>query len=571
MDAATAGTGRIRSSPICLMVRCGPSSRCSSEGKTVDLHFASAWERVADTVPDSDAIVQGQRRVAWSDYESAASRFAGAIEAAGVDTGSKVSLYLWNCPEYMVAQFGTFKNECCPINVNYRYLDDELVYLVDNSDSEILVYHSSLGDRVARVMDKLPNVKAFVEVDDGGDHVAGSVSWDDFMTAEPQPRRDRDPEGRYMLYTGGTTGMPKGVMYENKAFVGGLYSQFEPLGLPVPPPTELDMVPAFAKFIHDAARIVSVPCCPLMHGTGMWVGAMPAHLTGGAVVLLEGRSFDAYELLDLTERESVTRQVIVGDAFARPIAKALEERASAGTLPDVSSVTQVISSGAMWSAEIKRTMTKHMNAVLVDALGSTEGGGYGAVTTDKSGGASTAKFQLADDTLIIDEDGNVIPRGSGGTGLRCSNTAARGYYKDPEKSAATFREIEGGWYVITGDWATHEEDGTITLHGRGSNCINSGGEKIYPEEVEEAMKTHADIDDCYVIGVPDERFGNRIVAVAGTTAAPQPSEDDLRTHLRGRLSGYKIPKQIFLVEDFRRAPNGKADYGWAKEVAEQDV
>ena len=527
---------------------------------------------MADAVPDSDAIVQGDRRVSWSDYEEASSRFAGAIASAGVDVGAKVALYLWNCPEYLVAQFGTFKNECCPINVNYRYLDDELVYLVENSDSEVLVFHTSLGDRVARVMDRLANVKIFVEVDDGDAHVDGAVRWDDFVGgSQPQPRRDRDPEGRYMLFTGGTTGMPKGVMYENNAFVGGLYAQFVPLGLPVPPPTSLDMVGAFAKFIHDVARIVSVPCCPLMHGTGMWVGAMPAHLTGGCVVLLEGRSFDADELLALTEKELVSRIVIVGDAFARPIAKALQAADAAGNSPDVSSATSIISSGAMWSAEIKTIMTTYMDAVLIDALGSTEGGGYGSVQTDKSGGASTAKFQLADDTLIIDEEGVVIPRGSGGTGLLCSHTAARGYYKDPEKSAAAFREIEGGWYVITGDWATHEADGTITLHGRGSNCINSGGEKIYPEEVEEAIKTHDKIDDCYVIGIPDERFGNRIVAVAGCTDPEQPSEDDLRLHLRGSLSGYKIPKQIFVVEEFKRAPNGKADYGWAKEVAEANA
>ncbi|MDG2261355.1 MAG: AMP-binding protein [Actinomycetota bacterium] len=537
----------------------------------MDLHFASAWELVADTVPNSEAIIQGDRRIKWGDYESSAARFAAAIEKAGVDAGSKVSLYLWNCPEYLIAQFGSFKHECCPINVNYRYLDDELVYLVDNSDSEVLVFHSSLGDRVARVMDKLPNIKAFVEVDDGGEHVEGSISWDHFVAVEPQARRDRDPSDRYMLYTGGTTGMPKGVMYENHAFAAQHYAQFDVLNLPVPTPTSLQMIPPFAKFIHDMARMISVPCCPLMHGTGMWVGVMPIHHVGGAVVLLEGRSFDAHELLELTEREGVTRHVIVGDAFARPIAKAMEERAAAGTLPDISSVTQVISSGAMWSAEIKQIMTEHMNAVLVDALGSTEGGGYGAVTTDKSGGASTAKFQPADDTLIIDEDGNVIPRSSGGIGLLCSNTAARGYYKDAQKTAAAFREINGGWYVITGDWATHELDGTITLHGRGSNCINSGGEKIYPEEVEEAMKTHADIDDCYVIGIPDERFGNRIIAVAGCTTAANPSEDELRTYLRGKISGYKIPKQILLVGDFRRAPNGKADYGWAKEIAEQNA
>lgn len=531
----------------------------------MDLHFATAWEAVVDELPEADAIVQGERRLTYADYDDGAARFAAAIEAAGVAPGSNVSLYLYNCPEYLVAQYGTFKHDCGPINVNYRYLDDELVYLVHNSDSRVLVFHTSLGDRVARVKDQLADV-LLVEVDDGGDHVDGAVAFDALLADhEPQPRKERDPQGLYMLYTGGTTGMPKGVMYEQHAFVYRAFDALRALGLPGQVPERMEHIGPFARMMHDNARMVTVPCCPLMHGTGMWVGAMPPLLMGGTVVLLEGRGFDADELLDTIEREGVTRPVIVGDAFARPISRALVARDQAGTLPDLSSVDSVVSSGAMWSAETKETMTRYLNGVLIDALGSTEGGSYGRVDTDRATKGSTAKFQLVPTTRIIDEAGELIEPGSGKRGLLASETPARGYYKDPEKTARTFREIEGRWYVITGDWATAEPDGTITLHGRGSNCINSGGEKIFPEEVEEAIKTHPDIDDCYVIGVDDERFGQRIVAVAGAHGR-QPTESELRDHVRSRLSAYKIPKQVVVVDEVRRAPNGKADYGWAREL-----
>ncbi len=533
----------------------------------MDLHFASAWEAVTDELPDADAIVQGDRRLTYAQYDEQAARFAAAIEAAGVAPGSNVSLYLYNCPEYLVAQYGTFKHDCGPINVNYRYLDDELVYLVENSDSRVLVFHTSLGDRVARVKDRLDVL--LVEVDDGGEHVDGAIGFDELLAGhDPQPRKARDPQGLYMLYTGGTTGMPKGVMYEQHAFVYRLFDALRQLGLPGKVPETLEDIAPFARFMHDNARMVTVPCCPLMHGTGMWVGAMPPLLMGGTVVLLEGRHFEADELLDTIEREGVTRPVIVGDAFARPISRALEARDAAGSLPDLSTVDSVVSSGAMWSAETKETMTKYLDALLIDALGSTEGGSYGRVDTDKSTKGSTATFTLVPTTRIIDEDGALIEPGSGERGLLASLTPARGYYKDPEKTARTFREIEGDWYVITGDWATAEADGTITLHGRGSNCINSGGEKVFPEEVEEAIKTHPDVDDCYVIGVDDERFGQRIVAVAGAHRR-HPSEDELREHVRAHLSAFKIPKQVIVVDEVRRAPNGKADYGWARETAAQ--
>ncbi len=534
----------------------------------MNLHLATAIETVCDLFPDDDAIVQGTRRLTYSEMDDAAARFAAAIEAAGVGPGAKVSLYLYNSPEYIIAHYGAFKYGCTPVNVNYRYLDDELAYLIDNSDSEIVVFHTSLGDRVGNVMSALSRVKAWIAVDDGGSPVDGSVSFDEFVGAhEPQARRTQNPLDTYMLYTGGTTGMPKGVMYEQQAFTAGLYQQFAAIPWPMPIPTSIDTIEPFVQFFHDNLKLVSVPCCPVMHGTGMWIGVLPAHITGGTVVLLESRSFDADELLATIARERVTRPVIVGDAFARPIVRALEAADAEGRVPDLSTVNMIASSGAMWSAEVKATMSEYFTeAVLLDALGSTEGGSYGSVQSNKDGGASTAKFDLQPDTLIVTEDDEIVPVGSGGSGLLASATAARGYYKDPDKTARTFKQLAGGWYVITGDWATAETDGTITLHGRGSNCINSGGEKVYPEEVEEALKTHEAIDDSYVFGVDDERFGQRVVAVASSSSSDHPGDGDLRDYLHGHLAGYKVPKQIVLVEALQRAPNGKADYGWAREM-----
>lgn len=535
----------------------------------MDLNFASAWERVSDAVPESDAIVMGARRMTYRDYDERAARFAGALEALGLEPGAKVALYLYNCPEYLIAHYGTFKHQCVPINVNYRYLDDELAYLVENSDSEVIVYHRSLSERVARIRDRLPSLRALVEVDDGGEALPGAFTFEDLLAgAEPQPRRERSPRDLYMLYTGGTTGMPKGVMYDQGDFVTRLYDALRVADWGVEVPSGLDEVAPFARHLNDVARMVSVPCCPLMHGTGMWVGTMPAHLLGGEVVLLENRHFDPDELLTTVERERVTRVVIVGDAFARPILRAIEAADAAGSIPDLSSVSQVISSGAMWSAEVKHGLTRYFDATLVDALGSTEGGGFASTETKGSGEeATTARFQLAADTLLVGEEGRVISHDSSEPGLLASHTSARGYYKDQEKTDRTFLEIDGGWYVLTGDWASRQPDGSITLHGRGSNCINTGGEKVYPEEVEEALKRHPDVDDCLVVGLPDDRFGQRVVAVVGVRSGAEADEGVLRSFVHDHLAGYKNPKQIVVVDAVRRAPNGKADYGWAREAA----
>jgi 3-oxocholest-4-en-26-oate---CoA ligase len=534
----------------------------------VKLDLAGAFQQVADTVPDVDAIVMGDRRVTWGEYDDSAARFAGVLESAGVGPGAKVGLYLYNCPEYLIAHYGAFKNGSVPVNVNYRYLDDELAYLIDNSDSEAVVFHTSLSARVEAVRDRLPGIKAWVGVEDDGDLPEGAVDFAEVLAdTEPQARRERATHEHYMLYTGGTTGMPKGVLYDQHDFVAALYAQFAVVDWGVPVPRSLEEIPAFVERFRQTSPLTSVPCCPLMHGTGMWVGVIPAHLSGGTVALLEHRSFDADELLGVIERERVTRVVIVGDAFARPMLRAMEAAEASGRLPELSSVGHVISSGAMWSAEVKEGMRRYLaDATLIDALGSTEGGGYATQVSSGAGQGATARFTPAPDTLLVDESGKALAPEDPGPGLLASRTAARGYYKDEAKTARTFSEIDGKWYVVTGDWATRQPDGTILLHGRGSNCINTGGEKVYPEEVEEALKRHPDVDDCLVVGVPDERFGERIVAVVGRREGTEPDGEELRAFLRDGLSGYKIPKQIVVLDAVRRAPNGKADYGWAREV-----
>ncbi len=530
------------------------------------LDFASMWEEVVDVVGDADAIRQGDRRVTYREFDDAAARFASALDAAGVDEGAKVALYLYNCPEYLVAQFGAFKHRCVPVNVNFRYLDDELVYLVENADAEALVFHSSLSACVARVRERLVGVRLFVEVDDGGEHLADVVTMADLLAANtPQARKDRSPADLYMLYTGGTTGMPKGVMFPQGEFIERLMISGVSLGLLESVPTDRPGVRAAVEALVPGSE-VSIPCCPLMHGTGMWIGAMPALMVGGTVVLLESRTFDPDEVWRLCEERGVTRIVIVGDAFARPLVRALETRERDGRAVDTSRVRHVISSGAIWSAEMKDALRSRMNATLVDSLGSTEGLGFGASGATHEVGAPTAHFALAPSAKVVGEDGAEVAPGSGRSGMLASRTAAFGYYKDPDKSARTFIQIDGQGYVLTGDWASVESDGTVTLLGRGSMSINTGGEKVFAEEVEEAIKRHPLVDDCLVVGVADEKFGQRVVAVVGSSS-PTLSEDEICSFLRDSLAHFKVPRAVVIREHVQRAPNGKADYKWALATA----
>jgi acyl-CoA synthetase (AMP-forming)/AMP-acid ligase II len=532
----------------------------------MEMHFATIWESIADTIPDNTAVACGAHRITWQQWDDRSSRLASAFAGAGLRPDSKIGLYLYNGCEYPEVQFGAFKGRHLPININYRYLDDELHYLLDNSDAEALVFHTSLSDRVARVMDRCPNVKLWVQVDDGGERIDGAEAYEDLIAGhDPAARIQRSEDDTYMLYTGGTTGMPKGVMYNTGGLVQGFIgSVFPVLGLGLP--TEASAIAPLVKTCWEEERgAVSIPGCPMMHGTGGWVGTMMPHLAGGTVVSLESRSLDCHELWSTAQREKATQLVIVGDAFAKPMLRALEEARDKGKPYDTSATKMIVSSGVMWTAEVKAALLEWDEFLLIDAMGSSEGT-MGMQITTRGNVGETAKFTMSPNTKVFTEDDRPVEPGSGETGMvAAGGSVPFGYYKDEKKSEATFRTIDGVRYSFPGDWATVEADGTLTLLGRGSQCINSGGEKIFPEEVEEAVKLHDAVVDCLVVGIPDEKFGERVTAVASVAQGASVSEEEVRTFTRERLSAFKVPKRVHLVDQVQRAANGKADYTWAKQ------
>jgi fatty-acyl-CoA synthase len=536
----------------------------------MEMHFATVWESIADQIGDATAVVHGSTRRTWTQYDDRSARLAAAYVDAGLGPDSKIGLFLYNCNEYLEAQFGGFKMRGVPVNVNYRYLDEELWYLLDNSDAEALVFHSSLGDRVTRILGRLPNLKLLIEVDDGG---AGQVStarrYDEVIASyDPMPRITRAEDDIYMLYTGGTTGMPKGVMYAMGGMTGGFVISGFPL-LGAAPPTDAALIaPIVANVVGEGKQIVSIPSCPLMHGTGLWLGGFIPHLMGGNVVTLPSRSLDSDELLTTVQTERATAVVIVGDSFAKPIVRAIDAAIDAGKPYDTSTLQMIISSGVMWTAEVKEQMLDRVpQAILLDAIGSTEGS-MGMQISMRGMPIETAKFSQALTTKVFTDDDREVTPGSGEVGLvAAGGNVPFGYFKDPEKSARTFRVINGERYSFPGDMATVNADGTLVLLGRGSQVINSAGEKVFPEEVEEAVKRSAGVLDCLVVGVDDEKFGQSVTAVASLAEGASVDEATIISSVKGQLAGYKAPKRVVFVSKVPRAPNGKADYKTAKQYA----
>jgi len=541
----------------------------------MEFHFNNVWTALSEAFPDRPALICEGKTVTWSEFNDRAARLAGLFAANDVTNGASVGLYMLNCNEYTEAHFGCFKQSVCPVNVNYRYRAEELIYLLDNSDSEVVLYHASYAPRITEIRDSLPKIKLYIQVDDGcGEPLLdGALDYETALRAsDPTPFTPSAYEDRYMLYTGGTTGMPKGVMYDNGALahwlcIGGYTSR----GLA--PPKSIEEVLEGARAITEMGAVHrSLPACPQMHGTGMWIGTMVALNCGGTVVTQRTQHLDADSLLQCVVDNKVTDLTIVGDAFARPILVALDTAKAAGKPYDLSSVGQIASSGVMWSSEIKEGLLRHQNMVLNDIMGSTEGS-MGASISTREGAAKTAKFMIADYVKVFNEYDKPVQPGSGEMGMvATAGIVPRGYYKDEEKSARTFRVVDGVRYSFPGDFATVEADGTITLLGRGSQCINTGGEKVFTEEVEESIKRHSDVEDCLVVGLPDERLGNRVIAVYSQKPGTSPiGEDGLREHVKTQLAGYKAPKQCILVDVVQRAPNGKADYKWAKATAEANA
>ena len=525
-----------------------------------DWNYADVWETVADVQPSSAAVVQGSRTLPWEEFDRGADGIAQFLLDLDVVRQDKVALYLYNSPEYLQTTYAAMKVGLVPVNTNYRYGDDELSYLWDNADAVAVVFHGTFADRIERILDRVPRVKGWLWVDDGaGPCPDWATPYEDAVKSAVE--RTRAPWGRsgddlYMLYTGGTTGMPKGVMWRQddlfaRLIDGGVRHYDVNAGLEGVR-TALSASPG---------GVTLMPACPLMHGTG----AFTAHTVlaeGGRVCLLESKKYDPVELLDTVEREKVNGLVIVGDPFSRPLLTALD--ANPGRW-DLSSLMMVISSGAMWSEPVKQELlAHHPGMLLVDAFSSSEALGMGVSVSGGGSAAKTASFTLGPDVKVLTEDGRHVEPGSDEVGvLALGGRNPLGYYKDTEKSDRTFKEIDGVRYSIPGDYAQVDADGTIHLLGRGSVCINSGGEKIFPEEVEEALKTHASVRDAVVVGIPHETYGEQIVAVvepAEGVSTESLSETELIDYVKGRLASYKAPRRVRRVPTIGRAPNGKVDY-----------
>ncbi len=534
-------------------------------------HFADLFETVAALVPDEIAVVNGEVKRTWRDYEDRAARIASALVAAGVGPDSKVGFYGYNSNEYLEGHFGVFKVRAVPVNVNYRYVEHELLYLLENADAEAIIFDAQFAPRLAAIREKLPKLRLFIQIDDGsGEHLPGSVGFEAVIAgAERLPRQDYDEDDIYMLYTGGTTGMPKGVMYRQGDFVLGLAAA----GLgPDAPRTEEGFKAAVMALKDTGALPISVPACPLMHGTGLWLGVFTSHFLGGAAVTFRNENFDADALWRLIAKERITSVAIVGDAFAKPMLAALRAAEAAGTPHDLSSLKQIISSGVMFSTEVKRGLLEMADIVIFDAMGSTEGSMGSSIVSRAMPPGDTARFATNLTTKVFNDRDEEVQPGSDEIGMIANGGFAPiGYFKDPEKSARTFRVVGGHRYSFPGDFAKVAADGSLILLGRGSVCINTGGEKVFPEEVEEALKAHDSVWDTLVVGVPDERFGERVTAVVSARPGHQINEADLVAFARQRLAGYKMPRRVIVVDTVQRAANGKADYKWAKDTALNDA
>jgi len=525
-------------------------------------NYADVWETVADVQPDAPAVVQGGRETSWRQFDRGADGIARYLLDLGVVQQDKVAVYLYNCPEYLQASYAAMKVGLVPVNTNYRYGDDELSYLWTNADAVAVVFHGTFAERIEKIRSRVPGVRGWLWVDDGsGPCPDWATPYDDAATSAAA--RTAAPWGRsgddlIMIYTGGTTGMPKGVMWRQddvfaRLIDGGVRHY----------PVDGGIEGVRRSLLETPSTLTLMPACPLMHGTG-WFTANTALAEGGRIALLESRKYDPVELLDTVERQKVNGLVIVGDSFSRPLLAALDARPGHW---DLRSLVMVISSGAMWSESIKhRLLAHHPGMLLVDAFSSSEAVGMGVSVSAAGNAAATATFTLGPDVKVLKDGGGEVVPGSEEIGvLALGGRNPLGYYKDDEKSARTFRVVDGVRYSIPGDFAQVDTDGTIRLLGRGSVCINSGGEKIFPEEVEEALKTHEAVRDAVVVGIPHPTFGEQIVgvielaAVSPDGAAP-PVEAELINHVKERLAGYKAPRRVRVVETIGRSPNGKVDY-----------
>jgi 3-oxocholest-4-en-26-oate---CoA ligase len=518
-------------------------------------NFATVWGAVAREVPDRVAIVCGDRTVTWRDFDDRAGRLASWLHAQGVRPGDRVAVDLTNVPEYLEAFFAALKLGAAPVNVNYRYVADEVRYVLDNSGAAALVHAPEFGAVAAEAVAGLPAASRPPLLATGTPYEAALAGSD-----PDGPWSAREPEGDdlILLYTGGTTGLPKGVMWRNDDLYSALWVSTRPGTRPTDP----------AAAARAGKRTgIALPACPLMHGTGLFI-ALSTLAGASTVVLIAEVGLDPERVWFEVERNRVAVLTIVGDVFARPLLAALD--AAPGKY-DLSSLRAITSSGVTFSPDAKAGLMQHVSGItIIDSLGSSEG----IMTRSEARTAddiAPARFAVNDRVAVLDElSGARVEPGSDDVGLvAVTGPIPLGYWGDDEKSRATFRVVDGVRWSVPGDYAMVEADGTVKLLGRGSACINTGGEKVYPEEVELVLREHRDVDDCVVVGVPDARFGEMVVAVVAAAPGATLHEDELAEFTRARLAGYKRPRRFVVVDDLQRSAAGKANYNVLRALAAQ--
>jgi acyl-CoA synthetase (AMP-forming)/AMP-acid ligase II len=535
----------------------------------VALNIADLAEHAIDAVPDRVALICGDEQLTYAQLEEKANRLAHYLIDQGVTKDDKVGLYCRNRIEIVIAMLGIIKAGAILVNVNFRYVEGELKYLFENSDMVALVHERRYADRVANVLPETPNVKTILSVEDGSDDDYQRYGGVEFYSAleEGSPERDFGPRSAddiYLLYTGGTTGFPKGVMWRHEDIYRVLFGG-------------TDFVTGeFVKDEYDLAKaaaenpaMIRHPIPPMIHGatqSATWMSLF----SGQTTVLAP--EFDADEVWRTIEKHKVNLLFFTGDAMARPLLDALTALHDSDREPDLSSLFLLASTAALFSTSIKEKFLELLpNRVITDSIGSSETG-FGGTSIVAKGESHTGGPRVTIDhrTVVLDEEGNEVKPGSGVRGMIAKKgNIPVGYYKDEKKTAETFKTFNGVRYAIPGDYAEVEADGTVTMLGRGSQSINSGGEKIYPEEVEAALKGHPDVFDALVVGVPDERFGNCVAAVVHRRPGTNPTLAELDTFVRQEIAGYKVPRKVWWVDEIHRTPAGKPDYRWAKDTTEE--
>jgi acyl-CoA synthetase (AMP-forming)/AMP-acid ligase II len=530
----------------------------------MEFNLADLFEAAVDAFPEREYVVADGKRRTYAEMEARANQLAHYLAAQGIGPGDHVGIYAYNSVEWVETAWAVFKLRAIWININYRYVKDELRYLLSNADLQALVYQREFSPLVAALLPELPEMRHVVVIEDGSgvEAAPGAVPYESALEGQSTARDfgPRSGDDLYILYTGGTTGMPKGVVWRHQ-------DVFYALGGGTDPVTNTRMTDPKALIEKGAGGgMVHLPIAPLMHGATQWA-VMGQSFVGSKVVLIA--KFEPDEVWRLVGAEGVNSVMITGDAMGKPLVEQLDEPAAASY--DLSSLLAVVSSAALFSAPVKDQFFERLpHIVITDAVGSSEGGNNGmtVVTAGNTAMKSGPTIHLLGETVVFDENLELVPPGSGVIGkIARSGDIPVGYYNDPKKTAEVFIQVRGTRYVMPGDWATVEEDGSITLLGRGSIVINSGGEKIFPEEVESAVRSHPDVMDAIVCGAPDERWGQTVAAIVQPRVGhAAPSLESLQEHCRASIAGYKLPRRLHVVDAVERSPSGKPDYQWAAAI-----